>query len=168
MRLVALPRERFEGFEMHVPYKSSACYQVHFSAEEGELAAVMRRETCPPSEMDYCIHLFDGRLEAPQAFAMIEDDGRMLALVEVSPETQEQRLRITHLAVDDAHRRRGLGMLMMTKARETARRLHCRSIVVNVSADNHNAMAFFTRQGLMLQGFDALTTPETLIMGCTL
>ena len=168
MRLVALPWERFQGFEMHVPFSSSAVYQVRFSAEEGELAAVVRREACPPAEKDYAVRLFDGRLEAPQSFAMVEDDGRILSIVEVSPETKEQRLRITHLAVDDAHRRRGLGTLMMTKAREVARRYHCQAIVVNVSADNHNAMAFFTKQGMMLQGFDALTAPETLIMGCIL
>ena len=79
----------------------------------------------------------------------------MRAILEVTPENWNNRLRITNLCVQDGYRRRGYGTLLMTRAREIARAQHRRALILETQSCNTGAIGFYMAQGLSLMGFNA-------------
>ena len=57
------------------------------------------------------------------------------------------RGRLTVLVVDGAHRGRGLGRALVTRAEEAARRLGCRDMEITSSRDREAAHGLYTRLG---------------------
>lgn len=153
MRMGELPRELYEGFELVFSYDTSAYYEVRLRESGHVLSAEFLRVPCQRMHREFTGRLFEKHWQDPHAYGVWDGD-ELLGVMEVTPEWNK-RLRITNLCVREGFRRRGLGTMFMTRARELARAQGLRGIILETQSCNAGAIAFYRSQGLTLQGFDA-------------
>jgi len=154
MHISELPRERFEGFQVVFSYDSKAYYDLKIRCTQNVFSADFVRTPCEPIHKESVDRLFAPYWEDPRAYGLF-DGPHMRAILEVTPENWNNRLRITNLCVQEGYRRRGYGALLMTKAREIARSQRRRGIILETQSCNSAAIAFYLSQGLTFMGFDA-------------
>ena len=153
MHISELPREQFEGYEVVFSYESKAYYDFKMRSTQNVFAMELVRMPCAPVLKEFADTLFAPHWDDPHAFALF--DGReMRAILEVTPENWNNRLRVTNLCVQDGFRRRGYGSLLMTKAKEIARVQHRRALILETQSCNSAAISFYLSQGLSLMGFN--------------
>ena len=93
-------------------------------------------------------------MEAPAAFGAF-DGQRLAAIGEGSPESWNNRYRISNLCVlEEADRRRGLGRALMDRLLAEARRAGARMAVLETQTCNEKAIAFYRSCGFAVIGFD--------------
>lgn len=154
MRIAELPREQYEGYQLVFTYDSKAYYDLRLRTSENVFALEFVRTPCAPIHKEFVDHLFAPYWDDARAFGLW-DGNQLLAVMEVTPETWNNRLRITNLFVQEGYRRRGLGTLMMTKAREIARSQRRRALILETQSCNSAAISFYLNQGLTFMGFNA-------------
>ena len=107
-----------------------------------------------PVERSFEDTFFGVWLEDPVAFGVFED-GSLLGFVEGSPETWNQRFRISNICVfDNAQRNQGTGTILMERITETARAYDARMLVLETQSCNEAAIAFYKKNGFEIIGFD--------------
>ena len=154
MHISELPRAQYEGFELFFSYESKAYYDLQLRTSENVFAVEFVRTPCAPVRKEFTDKLFAPYWDDPRAYGLW-DGKEMLAILEVTPENWNNRLRITNLCVQEGYRRRGFGTLMMTRAKEIARAQHRRALILETQSCNTGAIAFYLNQGLSLMGFNA-------------
>lgn len=154
MHISELPRKQFEGFEVVFSYESRAYYDLKLRTTQNVFALELVRTPCTPVRKEFADRLFAPHWDDPHAYALW--DGReMRAILEVTPENWNNRLRITNLCVQEGFRRRGFGALLMTRAREIARSQRRRALILETQSCNAAAISFYLSQGLTFMGFNA-------------
>jgi len=154
MRIAELPREHFEGYELVFSYDSRAYYDLKMRNTENVFALEFVRVPCPPVHKEFTDKLFAPYWDDPHAWGLW--DGReLLAIMEVTPENWNNRLRVTNLYVQEGYRRRGYGSLLITKAKEIARSQGRRAVILETQSCNTAAIAFYLAQGFSLMGFNS-------------
>lgn len=153
MRMGELPRELYEGFELVFSYDTFAYYEVRLRTGSHVMSAEFLRVPIPRMHKEFTSRLFENYWADPHAWG-VWDGEELLAVMEVTPEWSN-RLRITNFCVREGFRRRGLGTMLMTRAKELARAQGRRGIILETQSCNTGAIAFYQSQGLTLQGFDA-------------
>ena len=154
MRIAELPRHQFEGYELLFSYDSRAYWDLRLRTTENVFSAEFVRTPCSLIHKEFTDALFAPYWDDPHAFGLF-DGNRLLAIIEVTPENWNNRLRITNLFVQEGYRRRGYGSLLMTKAREIARAQGRRAIILETQSCNAAAIQFYLTQGLSFMGFNA-------------
>lgn len=154
MRIAELNKEKFDGYELVFSYTSRAYYDLRIRTTENVFSAEFVRTPCPPVHKEFSDKLFAPHWDDPHAFGLW-DDKQLLAVIEVTPENWNNRLRITNLIVQDGFRRRGYGSLLMTKAREIARSQGRRALILETQSCNTAAISFYLSQGFSFMGFNA-------------
>lgn len=154
MRIIELSREDYEGYELVFSYTSKAYYDLKIRQSENVFTAEFVKTPCPAVHKEFTDKLFAPHWDDPHVFGLL-DEKQMLAMMEVTPESWNHRLRITNICVLEGYRRRGYGSLLMTKAREIARAWGCRAIILETQSCNTGAIAFYMNQGLSFMGFNA-------------
>ena len=154
MRITELPREQYEGFELVFSYDSKAYYDLRQRGTENVFALEFVRTPCPPVHKEFVDTLFAPHWDDPHAYGLW-DGNELRAVLEVTPENWNNRLRITNICVQEGYRRRGYGSLLITKAREIARTQRRRAIILETQSCNTAAISFYLAQGFTLMGFNA-------------
>ena len=154
MRIAELSREQYEGYELIFTYESKAYYDLKLRSTKNVFALEFVRTPCPPVHKEFTATLFAPHWDDPKAYGFW-DGNQLLAVMEVTPETWNNRLRITNLFVQDGYRRRGIGTLLMTRAREIARAQGRRALILETQSCNSGAIAFYLNQGFSFMGFNA-------------
>lgn len=154
MWITELPREKYEGYELTFSFASSAYYDLKVRTTENLFMAEFIRVPCPLFHREFTDTLFAPYWDDPHVYGLQNDDG-LCAVIEVTPENWNNRLRITNLCVKEGYRRRGYGSLLMTKAREVARAQGRRALILETQSCNAGAIAFYLSQGLTFMGFNA-------------
>lgn len=85
---------------------------------------------------------------------VVEDSGRLIALLDSEVESWRRVLRIWNLLVDKEYRRRGIGTNLMRSAEPFALEKHCRAISVETQATNWPALSFYLKLGFEVCGVD--------------
>ena len=99
-------------------------------------------------------HLFGDWLEDPVVLGAFQG-GRLLGIAEGSPESWNNRYRISNLCVfEEADRGRGVGRALMDAILTEARRSGARMAVLETQSCNERAIAFYRRSGFRLIGCD--------------
>lgn len=153
MHISELPREQFEGYELFFSYESKAYFDLRLRTSENVFSAEFVRTPCAPIRKEFTDRLFAPWWDDPKAFGLW-DGKEMLGILEITPENWNNRLRITNLCVQEGFRRRGIGTLLMTRAREIARAQHRRALILETQSCNTAAIAFYMSQGLSFMGFN--------------
>lgn len=154
MKIVEMHRSQYEGCELTYSYTSNAYYDLRLRTTNSMFFAEFVRVPCPPVERTSTDLLFAPYWDDPHVYGLQADD-EIRAMVEVTPEEWNNRLRVTNLYVMEGHRRRGYGALLMTKAKEVARSQGRRALILETQSCNAGAIAFYLTQGLTFMGFNA-------------
>lgn len=116
--------------------------------------ALTWRPITPPARKAFTSRLFDSWLEEPVVYGAF-DGQRLAAIGEGSPESWNNRYRISNLCVlEEADRRRGLGRALMDRLLAEARRRGDRMAVLETQTCSKKAIAFYRACGFTIIGFD--------------
>lgn len=150
-----LPRAQYEGYTFPLYYESELYYDVRLrDTAHGFSVDFVRMpfpQTYAKKEM---VKLFATNADAPEAHG-IHEEGKLVAILEITPEFRGNRLRVLNLWVDHGYRRLGLGKQLMQFAKRIAATQGRRAVVIDIASSNSKAIAFCLSQGFMLSGFDA-------------
>jgi len=83
----------------------------------------------------------------------VEVDGKIVARMTVAKESWNNRLRIHELLVLEEYRGKGIGKMLIEKAKQVAQELNRRAIVLETQTNN-SAAEFYRKQGFELNGVD--------------
>ena len=154
MRIAELPREQYDGFELVFSYTSKAYYDLRLRTGANVFACEFVRTPCQPVHKEFVDKLFAPHWDDPHAYGLW-DGNQLVGVIELTPETWNNRLRVTNLCVQEDRRRRGFGTLLMTKAKEIARAQKRRALILETQSCNAAAIAFYLSQGFTFMGFNA-------------
>ena len=85
---------------------------------------------------------------------VVEDSGRLIALLDSEVESWRRVLRVWNLLVDQEYRRQGIGTELMHRAEEFGIERHCRAISADAQATNWPALTFYSKMGFEICGVD--------------
>ena len=94
------------------------------------------------------------RMGAGSLQLVVEENGRLIALLDSEIESWRRVLRVWNLLVDEEHRRQGIGTGLMHRAEEFGIKHHCRAISVEAQATNWPARGFYMKMGFEICGVD--------------
>jgi hypothetical protein len=152
-----LEREKWQGYELPFHYSSHNYYDVEINRSDSgfQVSFVKKPFDTPfehmPNEQD---KLFQPWWDDIKAWG-VEKNGRLIAAIETAVEEWSNRLRVTELWVDDAHRRNGTATALMDIAIQRARDEKRRVLMLETQSRNEGAIAFYLAYGFTLIGFDA-------------
>lgn len=154
-KIVPLPKEEYAGYELIFQYNSELYYDVRIhDTAKGFSVDFVRMPFPTVKQKQFVDRLYEAHWENPQAFGIFDGD-TLAAVLEVSAETWNNRLRILNLLVMPQYRSHGYGRVLMDYAKEMAHEQNYRALVLETQSCNANAVAFYFSQGFMLSGFDA-------------
>jgi ribosomal protein S18 acetylase RimI-like enzyme len=97
--------------------------------------------------------LFEKHIENPRAYKCMLGQSSV-ALLQISLETWNNRLRIWDLLVEKEWRQMGAGRFLMDFTKKEAKALGARAIVLETQSCNVPAINFYLKQGFQLIGLD--------------
>lgn len=104
-------------------------------------------------EVRFTDKLFGAWLERPSAYGAYSGDV-LLGIIEFSPESWNNRLRVSNLLVFKDYRRKGVGRTLLGKAIVYGKNHGFRMIVLETQTCNINAIGFYLSMGFEPIGFD--------------
>ncbi len=151
MEIIQLDREEYRGREYRTAYTTGGYYEVEYV---GGLFRLLHRNLEAPKTLELGDTLLSDWLEDPVLFGAFEGE-TLLGLGEGSPETWNNRYRISNLCVfEEAHRRRGVGQALMARLLAEARAKGARMAVLETQTCNERAIAFYRKMGFEVIGLD--------------
>lgn len=150
MEIRKLDKEQWKKYPLHFSYSTDGYYSFHVHEWDFQL---MFHAYEAPVQKGFTSHLFEEWWEAPVAFGAFED-GALAGVIECSPESWNNRFRITNLLVMEAFRGRGIGTALMDAALNAARDGRARMAVLETQSCNRKAIDFYTKVGFRPIGFD--------------
>ena len=153
--IVYLPKERYKGTPVPLDYRNDSYYDLEISPldENGCTVSLVRK----PREVFEANHhdtLYQDYWEAPEAYGVVDEQGKVLACIEVTPEEWSNRLLVTELWVSKELRGKGVGKRLMDKAKEIAAGQKRRAVFLETQSCNTGAIGFYLHEGFELIGFD--------------
>ena len=158
MEIRPLDKAAYAGRKFTAQYETSGYYDIR-TAEGG--FSIDYVPFAAPVERSFDDVFFGEWLEDPAAFGAFED-GRLLGYAEGSPESWNNRFRISNICVFDAERRgSGVGTALMNAIQAAAQTSGARMIVLETQSCNENAIAFYKKNGFEIIGFDLYSYSNT-------
>jgi ribosomal protein S18 acetylase RimI-like enzyme len=157
--IVPLPEERWKGHLLPFAYTSQHCYDAEITQSDGLFSArFVKKPLETPfvydmEEDDFPDALYADWWDGAEAFGVLVGD-ELVACIEIWREEWSKRLRVTELWVAEDYRRQGIGAALMSLAKQRARELHCRAVMLETQTNNEKAIAFYLSQGFSFFGFD--------------
>jgi len=156
-RIVQLDRERWQDYRLEFHYVSHNYYDVQLTRSGDDFnVSFIKRPFEKPYEKtpDNYDRLFQPWWDDIKVWGIVEEK-RLIAAIETTTESWNNRLRVTELWVDDACRRRGIGTALMDIAVRRAKHEKRRALVLETQSCNEGAIAFYLNYGFTLTGFDS-------------
>jgi ribosomal protein S18 acetylase RimI-like enzyme len=149
-----MPPEVFRGYRLVFTYETAAYYDAIITeTADGFAISFEKKPFDHPIQKEFTDALYPDYWENAEAYGIFEGE-KLLACLEICKEDWSNRLRVTELWVDTPHRRQGLGKALMDFAKEKARAMNCRALMLETQSCNEKAIAFYRAQGLEFFGFD--------------
>ena len=158
MEIKPLEKETYAGRTFTARYKTNGYYDI-CASENGFQMNYVPFETAVEKSFD---DVFFGEwLEEPMAFGAFEN-GQLIGYVEGTPETWNNRFRISNICVfDNSKRRSGVGARLMEAILKAAESSGARMVVLETQTCNENAIAFYKKNGFAIIGFDLYSYSNT-------
>ena len=151
MEIVKLDPAEYSGKKFTVRYQTNGYYDI---CREESGFRIEYRTFGKTVEKSFDDVFFNRWLEDPVGYGAFEG-GRMAGYVEGTPETWNNRYRISNLFVSDAgERRKGIGTKLMETILREARERGARMAVLETQTCNERAIAFYRKNGFRIIGFD--------------
>ena len=157
-----LEKTKWKGHPLPIGYTTNTYYDVTVDRTDSGFSVSMVLTDCfdhpithTPEEYDFPDKLYEDYRPDSRAYGMIDDDGNLIAAIEIEPESWSNRLRVHELWIDDRYQKRGIGHALMALAKEEARKYGHRMVMLETQSCNTNAIGFYLHEGFTLIGFDA-------------
>jgi ribosomal protein S18 acetylase RimI-like enzyme len=96
---------------------------------------------------------FEDHVEEPRVFAAVLN-GKRIGWIELGYQRWNNRTRVWEFLVDEEHRGKGIGTLLMSHAVKVAKEEGARMLVLETQTNNAGAIGFYLKYGFELVGFD--------------
>lgn len=161
-----LRKDIWKGTLLPIEYTSKEYYDVNMQrTDDGFQISIQKKKFTKPfihslEDCEYQDKLYEDWWEDAEAFGIIEDN-KLLAAIEICPESWTNRLIITELFVDEKLRRQGYGKKLLDIAKKITVDKDYRTLILETQSSNINAVDFYLHAGFTLIGFDSCCYTNT-------
>ena len=161
-----LRKDIWKGTLLPIEYTSKEYYDVNMQrTDDGFQISIQKKKFTKPfihslEDCEYQDKLYEDWWEDAEAFGIIEDN-KLLAAIEICPESWTNRLIITELFVDEKLRGQGYGKKLLDIAKKITVDKDYRTLILETQSSNINAVDFYLHEGFTLIGFDSCCYTNT-------
>lgn len=161
-----LRKDIWKGTLLPIEYTSKEYYDVNMQrTDDGFQISIQKKKFTKPfihslEDCEYQDKLYEDWWEDAEAFGIIEDN-KLLAAIEICPESWTNRLIITELFVDEKLRGQGYGKKLLHIAKKITVEKNYRTLILETQSSNINAVDFYLHEGFTLIGFDSCCYTNT-------
>lgn len=152
--IVTLEKEKWQGHEIIFSDYADSCYALETVKMNDSFSITLNKKPLESrKEIKYPNRLFEPWLNEVQAWGVIENN-QLVAVIETAA-SNNNRLYISELWVDEKYRRKGIANALMNVAKKRAIDEKRRAIFLETRSCNEHAISFYISQGFSLIGFDS-------------
>lgn len=155
MKINELSRSEYQNYELDCKYITKAYFDVSIKKKKDIKITIKRKKLRKKTEKGFVSHLFESYIEKPQVYAIF-DRKKMIAVIEGSIESWNNRYRIWNFWVDKKYRREGFGQELFTHIEGIAKDSGARAMILEVQSCNDPAIHFYMKQGLHFVGLNTM------------
>lgn len=161
-----LRKDIWKGTLLPIEYTSKEYYDVNMQrTDDGFQISIQKKKFTKPfihslEDCEYQDKLYEDWWEDAEAFGITEDN-KLLAAIEICPESWTNRLIITELFVDEKLRGQGYGKKLLDIAKKITVEKNYRTLILETQSSNINAVDFYLHAGFTLIGFDSCCYTNT-------
>lgn len=161
-----LRKDIWKGTLLPIEYTSKEYYDVNMQRTDDSFQiSIQKKKFTKPfihslEDCEYQDKLYEDWWEDAEAFGIIEDN-KLLAAIEICPESWTNRLIITELFVDEKLRGQGYGKKLLDIAKKITVEKNYRTLILETQSSNINAVDFYLHAGFTLIGFDSCCYTNT-------
>ena len=166
-----LRKDTWKGTLLPVEYTSKEYYDVNMQRiDDGFQISIQKKKAFSVAginerniSLEDCEcpdKLYEDWWEDAEAFGITEDN-KLLAAIEICPESWTNRLIITELFVDEKLRGQGYGKKLLDIAKKITVEKNYRTLILETQSSNINAVDFYLHAGFTLIGFDSCCYTNT-------
>ena len=154
MKIVTLDINEYKGFELDCHYVTKFFYDVIIKKKK-HIEIMIKRKKTKKKEKGFIANLCESHIEKPNVFGIF-DKKKLVAVIEGSLETWNNRYRIWNLWVDKKYRREGFATYLFKHMIDYAVTLNARAVILEVQSCNDPAISFYLSQGLHFVGLNTM------------
>lgn len=154
MKIVELSMSEYKDYVLDCHYVTRAFYDVIIKKKKDILIKIKRKKM-RKQEKGYESKLFESFIDKPQVFGIF-DKKKLIAAIEGSIESWNNRYRVWNFWVDKKYRREGFGTYLFKHMLDEAVKTGARAIILEVQSCNDPAITFYLRQGLHFVGLNTM------------
>jgi len=156
MKITLLNNEQYKGEKIQFRYWTSYYFDIEMDRkDQEETFKLIRKPFKTPQVKQFEDTLLEDWLEKPKLFGAVEND-ELIGYLELSHESWNNRMRVANIWVEEGHRGKGIGKLLMEEAEKTAKKEKARALILETQSCNDKAICFYKACGLSVIGFDLL------------
>ena len=161
-----LRKDTWKGTLLPIEYTSKEYYDVDLQrTDDGFHISIQKKKFAKPfihslKDCEYQDKLYEDWWEDAEAYGITEDN-KLLAAIEICPESWTNRLIITELFVDEKLRGQGYGKKLLDIAKKITVEKNYRTLILETQSSNINAVDFYLHAGFTLIGFDSCCYTNT-------
>jgi len=130
-------------------------YDVVIKKKKAIIISLKKKKLRKKVEKKFVDHLFQDYIVAPDVFGIFEKK-KLIAVIECSLDSWNNRYRIYNFLVDPRYRKMGYGTALFKHVEEVATKKGARAIVLETQSCNDPAISFYMKQGLHFIGLDTM------------
>lgn len=154
MKIVELNRTEYQNYELDCRYQTKAYFDVTIKKKK-DIKITIKRKRLRKTDKGFVSHLFESYVEKPQVYAIF-DRKKVIAVIEGSIESWNNRYRIWNFMVEKKYRREGLGQALFKHIEGVAKNSGARALILEVQSCNDPAISFYLKQGLHFVGLNTM------------
>lgn len=155
MKIVELDKSEYKGYMLDIKYYTKAYYDVSIKKKKDIKITIKRKKLRRKQEKGFIAHLFEDYIENPQVYAILERK-KLIAVIEGSLESWNNRYRIWNIFVEKRYRGQGYGKYLFNHIEEVARKLGARAMILEVQSCNDQAIDFYSQHGFHFVGLNTM------------
>lgn len=155
MKITELNRSEYQNYELDCKYITKAYFDVSIKKKKDIKITIKRKKMRKKIEKGFVSHLFESYIEKPQVYAIF-DRKKVIAIIEGSLESWNNRYRIWNFWVDKKYRREGFGQALFSHIEHVAKDSGARALILEVQSCNDPAINFYLKQGLHFVGLNTM------------
>lgn len=154
MKIVALDINEYKDFEIDCHYMTRFFYDVIIKKKK-HIEITIKRKKMRKQEKGFTSYLYAPHIEKPNVFGIF-DKKKLIAVIEGSLETWNNRYRIWNFWVDKKYRREGFGTYLFKHMIDYAVKCGARAVILEVQSCNDIAISFYLSQGFHFVGLNTM------------
>lgn len=150
-----LSKEKWKNYILDNEYRSEEYYDVELSEDSlhnVNLKLTRKKPTNPivhtSEEYDFPDKLYQDHFPDAKVYGVLENE-KLIVVIEVNEEKWSNRLRVIEVYVDKDYRRRGIATCLMNFAKDIAKAINNRAIILETQTCNVNSIDFYHSQGFL-------------------